>query len=427
MMTFIVNMLKKKILVGRSRVIPGLIKQKLRQLLFSPSVKIFGLNILTREEILNNREKYKILQFGHKELIGVSKPDNISEELSSLTQIKNSNITLIQPFVFEMKTAELISSAAIGFDRDKQLIAETIPTSKLGRGNLEKYLPIRTLILKKIPELGVPQFDTVCSLVTWRSKNYFHWITDCLIRLEGLEYYQQQTGKKPILVIDSKPPKWQIESLRLLGYDSDRCLRWDRSRIKVKELVVLSIRREQRLPSPAACFWFRQRILSNLPNIESQSLSFSSRIYIARPKTAGRQVINEDDVLKALTPLGFVAYTLEKMSFSDQVRLFAQAETVVASHGAGLVNMIFAQHLNVIELFGATGNPDYFLLAKAMGFHYACLASDTKGWNQYSEKFNGLVVDVAQLQALVTKILHLPIPLTQHSYKQNFASRILHS
>lgn len=53
-----------------------------------------------------------------------------------------------------------------------------------------------------------------------------------------------------------------------------------------------------------------------------------------------------------MSPLGFVAYTLEDMSFSDQVRLLSQAEMVVAAHGAGLTNIIFSQNLIVIELFG---------------------------------------------------------------------------
>jgi len=35
---------------------------------------------------------------------------------------------------------------------------------------------------------------------------------------------------------------------------------------------------------------------------------------------------------------------------SDQVRLFSQAEIVVAPHGAGLTNILFAENLIVIEL-----------------------------------------------------------------------------
>jgi len=36
-------------------------------------------------------------------------------------------------------------------------------------------------------------------------------------------------------------------------------------------------------------------------------------------------------VIEALATFGFVAYALEEMSFSEQVRLFSQAEMVVTS------------------------------------------------------------------------------------------------
>jgi len=69
-------------------------------------------------------------------------------------------------------------------------------------------------------------------------------------------------------------------------------------------------------------------------------------------------------------------------------RLFSQAEIVVAPHGAGLTNILFAENLIVIELlvhmlFQA------FSLAKVLGFHYGCLASDH---NQRNSTVKNLVV-----------------------------------
>jgi capsular polysaccharide biosynthesis protein len=250
--------------------------------------------------------------------------------------------------------------------------------------------------------------DTVHSLVNPWSNGYFHWIIDCLARLEGAEYYQQQTGIKPLLIIDSNPPKWKIESLRLLGYESDDCIPWNGSRLKVKRLVVPSFRRERSIISPSACRWLRQRMLSNLPDVGSNKLSFSPRIYISRTKKTGRNVINEDEVLKALTTFGFVAYTLENMSFSDQVRLFSQAEIVVAPHGAGLTNTIFApQNLILIDLFGLYNNPSFFVIAKALGFHYGCLGPVGNKERNQSEKFNDFSVDIAQLRVLVEEMLDI--------------------
>jgi len=66
--------------------------------------------------------------------------------------------------------------------------------------------------------------------------------------------------------------------------------------------------------------------------------------------------------------------------------------------------MIFAQNLIVIELFGSFGIPTLFLLAKALGFQYGCLV-DHNGRNQYSEKFNGIMVDIDKFQAQYNGIM----------------------
>jgi hypothetical protein len=91
------------------------------------------------------------------------------------------------------------------------------------------------------------------------------------------------------------------------------------------------------------------------------------------------------------------------MSFVDQIRLFSQAKIVVAPHGAGLINTIFApQNLNIIELFTSFGHSSFLVLSNGLGFQYACLSSgDDTG--QYSD----IMVDVAKLRALVADMLHL--------------------
>jgi len=72
MMSFITKILKEKLLVGPLRVIPALIKFRLRKWLFYPMKGLFGLNVVTRKELFDNdSKKYRILQFGFEELIVV--------------------------------------------------------------------------------------------------------------------------------------------------------------------------------------------------------------------------------------------------------------------------------------------------------------------------------------------------------------------
>jgi hypothetical protein len=413
MISSLVKLLKKKILVGQYRTIIKKIKRPLRAWFASTATGKLGvrINIVTRKELFDKSEKYHLLKFGSEESIVISEPHNNlpAEKLPWSIASTIGTFTVEKPFVLEVANAQLVGPTAVGFDEDGSLIQETVvgkinsPPSGLLNG-----LPIRTLISQKLPSFGIPQLDTACSLVSTWSSGYYHWIVDCLARLEGVEYYQQQTGRKPPLIIDANPPRWKIESLRLLGYEPDDFIPWNGSRIKVKRLVVPSFRRESEIISPSACRWLRQRMLSNLPDIGSEKLSFSSRIYISRSKKTGRNVINEEQVLEALAPFGFVAYTLENMSFSDQVRLFSQAEIVVAPHGAGLVNIIFApQNLIVIDLFGSYNNPSFFVIAEGLGFHYGCLGPVGDKERNQSEKFNGTIVDIPKLRTLVAEMLHI--------------------
>jgi len=306
---------------------------------------------------------------------------------------------LTQPCVLEVQNAKLVGAIAVGFDESGSIISETVS----GNPDCIKYIPAQILLLEKLSNWIAPQLEAACSLTNWNS-GYSHWLIDCLTRLEGIEYYQAQTGIKPTLIIHANPQEWQKESLKLLGYNPDDCIQWSDSSIKVKRLVVPSFRREYNIISPKVCQWLRQRLMSNLPDSNSD-LSFSPRIFLSRPKSAGRNILNEDEVMAVLAPLGFVAYTMEELSFTDEIRLFSQAEIVIAPHGAGLTNMIFApQNLIVIDLFGSFGTPCFFALAQALGFHYGCLGEGFDPKNK-TGKYKGITVDIAKLQVLLQKML----------------------
>ncbi|NHC33917.1 glycosyltransferase family 61 protein [Scytonema millei] len=399
MVSSILKSFKKKILVGRRRQTILLIKRPLRQWIFSQAIEKLGLNLVTRKELLAQRKKYHVQNFSSGESVIIDKPRQGSDEMPKLTESMGS-FTLEEPIVFEVENAKLVGPAAVGFDRDGSIISEIIT------GNLKSLnrLPARTLFLKQLPDFTTPQMNVACSLVNPTSMGYFTWMGN-LTRFEGIEYYQAQTGIKPKLIINSHPTKWQRESLRLLGYEPQDCIQWNGSRIKVSRLVVPSYRRVQQLISPSGCRWLRQRLVSNLPGKESEKGDFSSRVYIVRTKKTGRTIINEEEVLSVLTQLGFVGYTLEELSFADQVRLFSQAEMVVAAHGAGLANIMFAENLKVIELFGSYGTAAYFVLSKMLNFDYACLVSDPQGKNQVSERYTDMTVDIAKLKTLLTEML----------------------
>lgn len=417
-MLLIVNALKKvKILRVIVRVLYrlGFKIFFLRRPMLFIAQKILNLRIVMRDELISENKKYPVLRFGSEELVTVNEPYNLSdipnEALGDIPEVmkKKSFVAAIfdKPFVCEVLNAQLVGPTAIAFDEDGNIIHETTMT-QFKELEIERGIPARALIQKLLSKSTDIELDTACSLVFAWNKNYHHWLVDYLTRIEGLEYYQEQTGIKPTLIIESNLTPLQIESLKLLGYNPDNCVRWNRSKVKVKRLVIPSFRRNEMFVPRQSCLWLRQRMLSNLSAATSATLSLSPKIFISRRKALCRRVLNEDEVREALIPLGFVSYTLEEMSFSDQVRLFAQSEVIVAPHGAGLTNIIFSQNPIIIELFGSQiyNCIDFFLLSQILGYRYGFLRGESPPKDRRGQD-SDMKVNIPELVSLIYKVLRV--------------------
>ena len=82
------------------------------------------------------------------------------------------------------------------------------------------------------------------------------------------------------------------------------------------------------------------------------------RVLICRGLANSRNLVNRSEMVEALKRLGFAAIQPEKLSFDEQVLLFAQAEIVVCEFGAALANAMFCRPgTKVIEII-AEGQHD---------------------------------------------------------------------
>lgn len=366
--------------------------------------RALGLQMVTREQLAREIDKYHTLSFGNEESILAPEPVGV-EDVPEIVHPIIGQVTLQKPFVAEVRNVQLVGIAAIGFDAQDRILAETIWPTEPNTVPPFEDLHVQTFIVKKTAREANVQFDLACSLVNRFNKVYGHWMIDCLMRLEGLEYYEKQTGQKSVLIISPNPTQWQVDSLKLLGYESDDYIEWNHKKVNVQKLIVPSLRRQGGWTEPSACQWLKERMLSNLPAGETPRFPISPRIYIARPKGAGRQIINEEEVLEVLSPLGFVSYTPEEMSFSEEVRLFSQAEAIVATHGSGLINMLFSRKKPVIiDLFSSWYSPTFFRLSASLGFKYAYLQCQPHGLDMTQMRGN-MIVDVAKLKRLVAKVM----------------------
>lgn len=128
---------------------------------------------------------------------------------------------------------------------------------------------------------------------------------------------------------------------------------------------------------PAFHIWLQERLVK----AANASPNPDRRLYISRRNAPSRRVQNEHKVETLLNSFQFETIVTENMSFQEQIRLFAQAEMIVANHGAGLTNIWFAlagaKVLDIIRRDRPGWAYVYWSLADALGHEY---------WYFWSEK-----------------------------------------
>lgn len=104
------------------------------------------------------------------------------------------------------------------------------------------------------------------------------------------------------------------------------------------------------------------------------------RLYISRNDAKLRRVINEENIEPLLKRYGFEIVVLKGKPIAEQVRLFQEADAVLAPHGAGLTHIVWSKPgTKVIEFFpsregprgaprNATGN--FWILSCQKGLDY---------------------------------------------------------
>lgn len=295
------------------------------------------------------------------------------------------------PYVCEITDVDLVGPDAAaathgGYVFENALQYEKRLTMSCLRSLQHGVVPAQSRWFRPDAKIG-----TAVSLVGPWTNNYTHWFQDYLTRLEGLEHYRTKTGENPTLIIPKDASGWMRDALRAVGYSEDSWVEFPGGRVKVDQLVVPSVRHEsianaevhdrRRVYSPTGIRWLRNRILANVDPVST--CEHSPRVYISRENALKRRVVNQEQVMEVLNDRGFRAYRPEELSFAEQVTLFSNAEAIVAPHGSGLMNQMFAADTVVVELMGKKQTirspaTEYFY-AELLGHDYGCVPGEPVG------------------------------------------------
>jgi hypothetical protein len=200
--------------------------------------------------------------------------------------------------------------------------------------SMDRWLVKRQRFFPKIQR--VP--GTVISLSTDGHNNYYHWMLDLLPKL----FIALAAGLNQGTFYLGETHPFQKQTLELLGIPSAWVLDCNTIPfLQANELIVpfLGQRHPPNVFNAGKCRLLVD-VFSFLIAGKTISRSLPARFVVSRAKTRSRRVVNEAELLARLEPLGFRPVYLEDLSLVEQITLFARAEAIVASTGAGLVNLI---------------------------------------------------------------------------------------
>lgn len=234
--------------------------------------------------------------------------------------------------------------------------------------------------------------ELLCPLVP-RYQNYYHWTIETLPKLLLLDAFRAETGKQPTLLVPPDPPSWMLESLQLLGGGKYPVRHAEAPIYRSESMLVPSF---ISTVTEAEHEWFKRQT-GALRGEDATDGDTPRRIYVSRAGARERRVHNDTAVLDALSSYGFESYRLEELPVAEQVQLFAEADVVVAPHGAGLSNLVYSEGVSVVELFGAHRKRNFARISDAADFEYHGL--------QFRQDGPDIHVDVPRLVEAVEQVI----------------------
>jgi capsular polysaccharide biosynthesis protein len=199
----------------------------------------------------------------------------------------------------------------------------------------------------------------------------------------------------------------QLEYLQLLGIPLNRfILVPGKGMVRCRRLIVPTLM----LGRPrmhVGIDWLRRRMSALLaPEEQARDL-----IFLSRRDSRVRVLLNEDELIRAVEPLGFRVIVAGEMSVREQIEAFSQARVVVGAHGAGLTNLVFAPSCAfVLEIVSGriVHMGEFKFIAGQRGQTYSQIVSEDYGPER--DEINRMHSDYRVDVAAVVKTLRDRIP-----------------
>jgi hypothetical protein len=206
--------------------------------------------------------------------------------------------------------------------------------------------------------------------------NYYHWIHDGLLRLHGVVPYLPNDVR---ILVPPTMHEFQRATLRLLDVRDDQLVTFSGDAVWECERLWFASLPPSGAEIPAAVEWLRESFLDACDAGHAEAWR---RLYLSRSAARYGRVANESELRGLLARHHFDVVRPETMSVVEQVRLFAEAATIVSPTSSGQANVLFASrrasNLEMLEPEWATEKA-YVLwtLAETLGQRFFYVLGDS--------------------------------------------------
>lgn len=322
------------------------------------------------------------------------RPENYAADFAPVLRQESRNIYDRLPVAEYRRCFVTESGLAL---KGTAMVPETLfPVSAPATAHLTRYAWYKRMSTRRV---RLHESDVLLLHNHW-SAGYYHWLAEVLLKVQFIE------PSSFSVVLPESYPRFADESFALFPW---------RQILKVPAGMSVVAKRLTVVGNPPTsghnAVHFK-RLSDTLRGLSCAPERGTHRLFLRRPRTAMRFISNEDEVLAALGEYGFVGVDAATLTFTEQVRLFAGCQFLVAAHGAGLTNLIFmATGGSLLELYRELDaeirwmNIEYWDLCAAAGIRYYyqfCRVTKRQGPRADDVE---LAVDVAKLRRNVETML----------------------
>ena len=203
--------------------------------------------------------------------------------------------------------------------------------------------------------------------------NYAHWTLDWVPRLKWIGDHCDFSTLT--IVFNKKPTKFHYEMLERLGFRRENIVSPEVHSptfyVKTKTLFTTNLAQKYRHSCHAGAAWSIDFLRQHFRSKKQSAFDYGLRLVIMRNQ---RGVTFSDVVRKDLESKGFIFVRTQLLDHNTQVELFSNAREIIASHGAGLSNLVFCRPgTKVLELFNKTlSTHAFYTVSHFGGLVYSC-------------------------------------------------------